>query len=99
MRKLRIIARLDVKNEFVIKGIHLEGLRKIGDPNELARRYYQEGIDEINFGRTCGDAAQTGYAIAGDVQAMFDPIFEQTGKRTDVVRIPVNQKYVTHDDL
>lgn len=49
MHKTRIIARLDVKNEFVIKGIHLEGLRKIGDPNELAKRYFEEGIDEIIF--------------------------------------------------
>lgn len=46
---MRVIARLDIKNEFVIKGIHLEGLRKVGDPNELARRYYQTGIDEIIF--------------------------------------------------
>ncbi len=48
-RKTRIIARIDVKNEFVIKGIHLEGLRKVGDPIELARKYYQAGIDEILF--------------------------------------------------
>lgn len=47
MKKLRIIARLDVKNEHVIKGIHLEGLRKVGQPNELARRYYEQGADEI----------------------------------------------------
>ena len=46
---MRIIARLDVKNEFVIKGIHLEGLRKVGDPQTLARKYYAEGIDEIVF--------------------------------------------------
>lgn len=46
---MRLIARLDVKNEFVIKGIHLEGLRKIGDPVELALKYYNEGIDEIIF--------------------------------------------------
>lgn len=46
---MRIIARLDVKNEFVIKGIHLEGLRKVGDPQVLARKYYAEGIDEIVF--------------------------------------------------
>jgi cyclase len=46
---LRIIARLDVKNEHVIKGIHLEGLRKVGDPNELALRYYEQGVDEIVF--------------------------------------------------
>lgn len=49
MSKKRIIARLDVKNEFVIKGIHLEGLRKVGNPNELAKKYYESGIDEIIF--------------------------------------------------
>lgn len=49
MNKTRIIARVDVKNEHVIKGIHLEGLRKIGDPNELAKQYYKEGVDEIIF--------------------------------------------------
>ena len=46
---IRLIARLDIKNEHVIKGIHLEGLRKVGDPNTLARRYYEQGIDEIVF--------------------------------------------------
>lgn len=49
MHKTRIIARLDVKNEYVIKGIHLEGLRKIGNPIELAKKYYLEGVDEIVF--------------------------------------------------
>lgn len=49
MNKIRLIARLDVKNEFVIKGVHLEGLRKIGDPNTLAKKYYTEGVDEIIF--------------------------------------------------
>lgn len=47
--KKRVIARLDIKNEYVIKGIHLEGLRKIGYPNEIAQKYYKEGIDEIIF--------------------------------------------------
>jgi cyclase len=46
---IRLIARLDIKNEHVIKGIHLEGLRKVGDPNTLARCYYEQGIDEIVF--------------------------------------------------
>lgn len=45
----RVIARLDIKNEFVIKGIHLEGLRKVGDPNNLAKKYYNFGADEIIF--------------------------------------------------
>ena len=46
---MRLIARLDVKNEHVIKGIHLEGLRKVGKPNEMALEYYESGVDEIVF--------------------------------------------------
>ena len=46
---MRLIARLDVKNEHVIKGIHLEGLRKVGDPNRMAEDYYRQNIDEIVF--------------------------------------------------
>ena len=44
---MRIIVRLDIKNNFVIKGINLEGLRKVGDPSELLVKYYHEGADEI----------------------------------------------------
>lgn len=46
---MRVIARLDIKNEHVIKGINLEGLRKVGDPNEKAKLYYEQGADEIIF--------------------------------------------------
>jgi imidazole glycerol-phosphate synthase subunit HisF len=46
---MRLIARLDIKNEYVIKGIHLEGLRKVGKPNDLASTYYDQGVDEIVF--------------------------------------------------
>jgi cyclase len=49
MNKIRVIARIDVKNEYAIKGIHLEGLRKVGDPNEMALNYYNNEIDEIVF--------------------------------------------------
>ena len=49
MTNKRIISRIDVKNDSVIKGIHLEGLRKVGDPNKLAIKYYQDGVDEIIF--------------------------------------------------
>lgn len=49
MLNRRIIARIDVKNEHVIKGIHLEGLRVLGDPNKMALEYYSQGIDEIIF--------------------------------------------------
>jgi len=48
-RNIRIISRIDVKNNYVIKGIQFEGLRKVGDPLEIAQKYYQQGIDEIIF--------------------------------------------------
>lgn len=49
MSTLRLIARLDVKAPNLIKGIHLEGLRKLGDPQVFAKRYYADGIDEIVY--------------------------------------------------
>ncbi|MGE5380686.1 MAG: imidazole glycerol phosphate synthase subunit HisF [Methylocystaceae bacterium] len=45
----RFIARMDIKGPNLVKGIQLEGLRKIGDPNTFARKYYQQGIDEIIY--------------------------------------------------
>ena len=49
MRNIRLIARLDVKAPNLVKGIQLEGLRKLGDPNEFALKYYKQGIDEIYY--------------------------------------------------
>lgn len=49
LRNIRLIARLDIKGPNLIKGIHLEGLRVIGSPNEHALRYYLEGADELIY--------------------------------------------------
>ncbi len=49
MGNVRVIARLDIKGPNLIKGIHLEGLRVVGDPHEHAMRYYQDGADELLF--------------------------------------------------
>lgn len=49
MIKKRIIARLDVKNNALVKGIHLEGLRVLGDPSAFAEYYYKAGIDELVY--------------------------------------------------
>jgi len=46
---IRLIARLDIKGPNLIKGIHLEGLRVVGDPQEYARRYYEAGADELVY--------------------------------------------------
>lgn len=45
----RLIARLDIKGPNLIKGIHLEGLRVIGDPQEFAKKYYEQGADELLY--------------------------------------------------
>jgi len=49
MPPIRIIPRLDIKGPNVVKGVHLEGLRVVGKPGEMAQRYYREGADEIVF--------------------------------------------------
>ncbi len=49
MRNTRLIARLDIKGPNLIKGIHLEGLRVIGSPQEHALRYYEQGVDELIY--------------------------------------------------
>jgi len=45
----RIIPCLDVDNGRVVKGVNFVGLRDAGDPVEVARRYNDEGADEITF--------------------------------------------------
>ena len=45
----RVISRLDVKNGNLVKGINLEGLRNLGDPEYFVDLYYKEKIDEIHF--------------------------------------------------
>lgn len=49
MRNVRLIARLDIKGPNLIKGIHLEGLRVIGSPQEHALKYYLQGADELIY--------------------------------------------------
>lgn len=49
MAGIRLIARLDIKGPNLVKGIHLEGLRVMGDPQEHARRYYEQGADELIY--------------------------------------------------
>lgn len=48
-RKLRVIARLDVKDESLVKGIQYEGLRRLGAPHDFALRYYEDGADELLY--------------------------------------------------
>ena len=45
----RIIPCLDVDRGRVVKGVNFVGIRDAGDPVEIARRYNEEGADEITF--------------------------------------------------
>ena len=45
----RIISRIDIKGPNLVKGIHLEGLRVLGKPDEFAELYYNEGVDELIY--------------------------------------------------
>tara|TARA_B100000767_G_C19507390_1_gene426881 strand:+ start:352 stop:579 length:228 start_codon:yes stop_codon:yes gene_type:complete len=47
--KIRITAKLDVKPPYVIKSLHFEGLRKIGLPVDFAKKYYEQGADEVMY--------------------------------------------------
>ena len=49
MSNVRLMARLDVKAPNLIKGVHLEGLRKVGDPQKAAQAYYEAGVDELIY--------------------------------------------------
>lgn len=46
---VRLIPKLEVKGPNLIKGIHLEGLRVVGRPEEAALAYYQQGADELIY--------------------------------------------------
>jgi len=49
MKNLRIISRLDIKDQYLIKSINFEGLRKVGLAKDYALKYYKENIDEIFY--------------------------------------------------
>jgi cyclase len=46
---MRLISRLDVKLAHLIKGVQMEGWRKVGNPSDRAEKYYEQGVDEILY--------------------------------------------------
>lgn len=49
MSSVRLIPRMDIKGPNLIKGIHLEGLRVLGNPQDYAIKYYEQGADELLY--------------------------------------------------
>lgn len=82
---LRLIARLDIKGPNLIKGVHLEGLRVVGDPNERALEYYHQGVDELIYMDVVASLYgrnQLASVIEAAVQDIFVPITIGGGIRT-----------------
>lgn len=49
MLKIRLIAKIEIKDHQVVKGIRYEGLRVLGSPEYFSKQYYLDGIDEIIY--------------------------------------------------
>ncbi|MCC7417147.1 MAG: imidazole glycerol phosphate synthase subunit HisF [Acidobacteria bacterium] len=74
MLSKRIIACLDVRDGRVVKGINFEGLRAAGDPAALARRYNEEGVDELVILDVTATLEKR-RAMAGTIQAVARELF------------------------
>lgn len=49
MKNFRIIPRLEIKSDFLVKGMRMEGLKKIGNPSEFSKNYFENLADEIFY--------------------------------------------------
>ena len=112
MNNLRLIARLDIKGNNLIKGIQLEGLRKIGDPSQYAKKYYEDGADELIYMDTVASLYgrnQLYELLSNTVKNIFIPITVGGGIRSlndakDLLRcgadkVAVNTAAINNPDL
>ncbi|HET7823431.1 MAG TPA: imidazole glycerol phosphate synthase subunit HisF [Ornithinibacter sp.] len=89
---VRVIPCLDVDDGRVVKGVNFENLRDAGDPVALARRYGEEGADELTFldvTASSGDRATMFDVVARTAEEVFIPLTVGGGVRTvdDVDRL------------
>lgn len=89
---VRIIPCLDVADGRVVKGVNFLNLRDAGDPVELARRYYEQGADELTFldvTATVDNRSTTYDVVTATAEQVFIPLTVGGGVRTgdDVARL------------
>jgi cyclase len=89
---IRVIPCLDVAAGRVVKGVRFAGLRDAGDPVELARRYYEQGADELTFldvTATLDERATVYDAVTATADQVFIPLTVGGGVRSseDVARL------------
>ncbi|MGN6501430.1 MAG: imidazole glycerol phosphate synthase subunit HisF [Pseudolysinimonas sp.] len=88
----RVIPCLDVAAGRVVKGVNFLDLRDAGDPVELARRYYEQGADEVTFldvTATVEDRATMYDTVTATAEQVFIPLTVGGGVRStdDVARL------------
>lgn len=88
----RIIPCLDVADGRVVKGVNFANLRDMGDPVELAARYFEQGADELTFldvTATVDERATTYDVVRRTAEEVFIPLTVGGGVRTadDVARL------------
>ncbi len=90
----RIIPCLDVDKGRVVKGVNFVGIRDAGDPVEVARRYNQQGADEITFldiTATSDDRETLVHVVEQVASEVFIPLTVGGGIRTlDDIRKMLN---------
>ncbi|GAA3745447.1 imidazole glycerol phosphate synthase subunit HisF [Leifsonia bigeumensis] len=89
---VRVIPCLDVADGRVVKGVNFLDLRDAGDPVELARRYYEQGADELTFLDVTATVAgrETTYElVTRTAEQVFIPLTVGGGVRSaeDVARL------------
>ncbi len=92
---VRVIPCLDVSAGRVVKGVNFLNLRDAGDPVELARKYYEQGADEITFldvTATVDDRATMYDVVRATAEQVFIPLTVGGGVRSadDVARLQAN---------
>jgi len=89
---VRVIPCLDVADGRVVKGVNFLNLRDAGDPVELARRYYEQGADELTFldvTATTDNRSTTYEVVQRTAEQVFIPLTVGGGVRSvdDVARL------------
>lgn len=89
---VRVIPCLDVAAGRVVKGVNFKNLRDAGDPVELARRYYEQGADELTFldvTATVDERSTTYDVVRATAEQVFIPLTVGGGVRSadDVARL------------
>lgn len=82
----RVIPCLDVTAGRVVKGVNFENLRDMGDPVELAERYFAQGADEITFldvTATVDERSTTYDVVRRTAEQVFIPLTVGGGVRSD----------------